>query len=196
MAAVLPAFAYGRTGLPGHDAGYTRVTRSRRAMAVLALIHGNLLLGFGCALVYAVPASSLISTLLAAAFTAVHQGLSGVCPGCVLTPDHKEMPVRDGESEPDRLSRQVLAPRNIRSSLVHDFLHRGLDYRIEPHLFPTVPRPNPRECRPLTTAHCAEQGLPYCEVSATRSSIEVRARLRQVTEQVGRRASRSSGPRP
>ena len=36
----------------------------------------------------------------------------------------------------------VLTFRNIRSSLVHDFLFGGLDCQIEHHLFPAVPRPN------------------------------------------------------
>ncbi|MEU0391969.1 hypothetical protein ABZ208_04145 [Streptomyces sp. NPDC006208] len=44
-----------------------------------------------------------------------------------------------------------------------------------------------RKCRPLTTAHCAERGLPCHEVSAIRSYIEVLAPLRQVTERPGRR---------
>nr|WP_244291529.1 hypothetical protein [Streptomyces subrutilus] len=62
---------------------------------------------------------------------------------------------------------------------------------MEHHLFPTVPRPNLRKCRPLAMAPCAELGLPYHEVSATRSYIEVLAHLRQVTERV-----KGGGPRP
>ncbi|MFE2249910.1 fatty acid desaturase family protein [Streptomyces lavendulae] len=84
------------------------------------------------------------------------------------------------------MSRQVLTSRNIRSSLLHDFLYGGLNYRIEHHLFPTVPRPYLRKCQPLTMADCAEQGLEYYEVSAARSYAEVLAHLRQVTEQVCR----------
>ncbi len=91
----------------------------------------------------------------------------------------------------------VIAVRQgLFSSLVHDFLCGGLNRETEHRLFPTVPRPDLRKYRPLATARCAAQGLPYHEVAATRSYVEVLAHLRQVTEQAGRSASRSSWPRP
>ncbi|WP_030729033.1 fatty acid desaturase family protein [Streptomyces sp. NRRL S-237] len=279
-AAVLLAFAYGQTGLLGHDVGHAQVTRDRKAMTALGLVHGNLLLGFSYgwwmshhtrhhnhpnhldhdpdilrrvvafsprqaegvsrlralvirhqaplffpllnleavglrvgsviairrgivrhpraeslllalhAVLYTTAVLCVLDPLRALVFVAVHQGLFGVYLGCVFAPNHKGMPVRDGDTEPDWLSRQVLTSRNIRSSRLHDFLFGGLNYQIEHHLFPTVPRPNLRRCRPLTMAHCAEMGLPYHEVSATRSYIEVLAHLRQVTDQVRRNAPR------
>ncbi|TLQ41927.1 fatty acid desaturase family protein [Streptomyces marianii] len=159
------------------------VVRRPRTESVLLALH---------ALAYAVVVFSLLGPLLAVAFIAVHQGLFGVYLGCVFAPNHKGMPVRDGDSEPDWLSRQVLTSRNIRSSRVHDFLYGGLNYQIEHHLFPTMPRPNLRKVRPLTRAHCATQDLPYYEVSATRSYVEVLAHLRQVTEQVRQESARSA----
>jgi fatty acid desaturase len=39
----------------------------------------------------------------------------------------------------------------------------GLNYQIEHHLFPSMPRPSLRRCRLVVRAFCAQQGLPYCE---------------------------------
>ena len=41
----------------------------------------------------------------------------------------------------------------------------GLNYQIEHHLFPTMPRPNLRSAQPLVRAFCQEHGLPYTEAS-------------------------------
>ncbi|MFF8658049.1 hypothetical protein [Streptomyces huasconensis] len=72
----------------------------------------------------------------------------------------------------------VIAVRQgLFSSFGHDFLCGGLSHRTEHRL-------------------CAAQGLPYHEVAATRSYVEVLAHLRQVTERAGRSASRSAWPRP
>ncbi|MGW1213921.1 fatty acid desaturase family protein [Streptomyces sp. NPDC002499] len=283
--AVLLAFAYGQTGLLGHDVGHQQVTRSRRAMEVLGLLHGNLALGFSYgwwmshhtkhhnhpnhldldpdilrrvvafsprqadgvsrlrtfvidrqaalffpllglesvglrvgsviairrgvprrprlelallavhAVAYLAVVFLTLAPLTAVAFVAVHQGLFGFYLGCVFAPNHKGMPVHDGE-EPDWLSRQVLTSRNIRSSRLHDFLYGGLNYQIEHHLFPGMPRPHLRRCRPLVMAYCAELGLPYYEVGAFRSYREVLAHLAGVTREVERLRRPSPALRP
>ncbi len=40
----------------------------------------------------------------------------------------------------------------------------GLNYQIEHHLFPSMPRPNLRKVQPLVRDYCAEHGVPYTEV--------------------------------
>ena len=55
------------------------------------------------------------------------------------------MPIRDGEEEPGlAATRQILTSRNIRPSLVVDYLYGGLNYQIEHHLFPAMPSVNLR----------------------------------------------------
>ena len=46
-----------------------------------------------------------------------------------------------------------------------DLLLGGLNYQIEHHLFPNMPRPNLRHAQPLVRAFCAHHGLPYVEAS-------------------------------
>ncbi len=44
--ATVLAFWYGQTGFVGHDIGHGQVTRSRKWMPILGMLHGNLLMGF------------------------------------------------------------------------------------------------------------------------------------------------------
>lgn len=42
-----------------------------------------------------------------------------------------------------------------------DWLWGGLNYQIEHHLFPTMPRPNLTRCSQLVKSFCHENNLPY-----------------------------------
>jgi fatty acid desaturase len=69
----------------------------------------------------------------------------------------------------DFLRRQVLMSRNVRGGLWVDFALGGLNYQIEHHLFPSMPRPNLRRAQPLVRAYCAEHGVSYTEVGLLES---------------------------
>jgi fatty acid desaturase len=45
----------------------------------------------------------------------------------------------------------------------------GLNYQVEHHLFPNMPRPNLRRAQPVVRAFCAERGVAYTEVSVLES---------------------------
>ena len=57
----------------------------------------------------------------------------------------------------------MLTSRNVRGSRFVDFLLGGLNYQIEHHLFPNMPRPNLRHAQPLVRAFCRQHHLPYTE---------------------------------
>jgi fatty acid desaturase len=99
----------------------------------------------------------------AAAFIAVHQALIGLHLGCAFAPGHKGMVMPPEDSRWDFLRKQVLTTRNVRGGPATDWFLGGLNYQIEHHLFPSMPRPNLRKTQPLVRAHCAELGLPYAE---------------------------------
>jgi fatty acid desaturase len=42
-------------------------------------------------------------------------------------------------------------------------VYGGLNYQIEHHLFPSMPRSNLRRAQPLVRAYCAERGISYAE---------------------------------
>ncbi len=100
----------------------------------------------------------------AAAFFGVQMAVFGLCLGASFAPSHKGMPIIPPTAKLDFLERQVLTARNVRGSALVDFLMGGLDYQIEHHLFPSMPRPNLRRARPIVRAYCEEHGVPYAEV--------------------------------
>jgi fatty acid desaturase len=107
----------------------------------------------------------VLSPLQAVLFLAVQQGLFGLYLGCAFAPNHKGMPTLTQADELDFLRRQVLTSRNVRGSRLVDFLLGGLNYQIEHHLFPNMPRPNLRRAQPLVRAFCEQHDLPYAEAS-------------------------------
>jgi fatty acid desaturase len=107
----------------------------------------------------------VLSPAQAVAFVLVHQGLFGLYLGCSFAPNHKGMPTLTDAEELDFLRRQVLTSRNVTGSRGVDFVLGGLNYQIEHHLFPNMPRPNLRHAQPLVRAFCAHHGLPYVEAS-------------------------------
>jgi fatty acid desaturase len=101
----------------------------------------------------------------AVAFIVVQQGLFGFYLGCSFAPNHKGMPVLAASDKTDFLRRQVLTSRNVRGGWLTDFALGGLNYQIEHHLFPSMPRPSLRRSQPLIAAFCAERDLPYCQAT-------------------------------
>ena len=55
----------------------------------------------------------------------------------------------------------ILTTRNMRPSVFVDWFWGGLNYQIEHHLFPTMPRPNLNRCSQMVKRFCAKNGLPY-----------------------------------
>ncbi|GAA3769104.1 fatty acid desaturase family protein [Micromonospora maritima] len=110
-------------------------------------------------------------------FAAVHQGLWGLYMGCAFAPNHKGMPMPTADDDLDYLRKQVLTSRNVRGGRVVDLALGGLNYQIEHHLFPNMPRANLRRARPLVRAYCAEQGVPYAETGLVESYRQALAHL-------------------
>ncbi len=145
--------------------------RDRAAEAVLIAVH---LVAYGTLLV------TTLSWPQALVFFGLHKGLQGVYLGCSFAPGHKGMPVMDEEQARDPLLRQVLTSRNIRGSLFMDTLLGGLNYQIEHHLFPSMPRPSLRLAQPVVQRFCAARGVPYLETSAVASYAAVLRHLHSV----------------
>ncbi|MGA8113393.1 MAG: fatty acid desaturase [Actinocatenispora sp.] len=116
----------------------------------------------------------------AVAFIAVHQALFGVYMGLSFAPNHKGMPVLSRDDEMDYLRRQVLTSRNVRGGRLVDLLLGGLNYQIEHHLFPSMPRPNLRRSQQLVRDFCAEHRISYAETSLFGSYRLVLRHLYQV----------------
>lgn len=107
----------------------------------------------------------VLSPLKALVFVLVQQGLFGLYLGLVFAPNHKGMPILSKDDDSDFLRRQVLTARNVRGGRLTDMLFGGLNYQIEHHLFPSMPRPSLRAAQPIVRAYCLNHALPYAETT-------------------------------
>jgi fatty acid desaturase len=158
-----------------HVASLKSIVRGRgRANAVEALLLLVHVAAYVTALLLVLP------PVQAVAFAVVQQGLFGLYLGCSFAPNHKGMPTLTSAEELDFLRRQVLTSRNVRGSRFVDFLLGGLNYQIEHHLFPNMPRPNLRHAQPLVRAFCRQHDLPYTESTLFGSYTEALRHLHAV----------------
>ena len=150
-------------GLNLHASGVMAVlkgkTKARRVEGVLLTAH---------LVCYLAAVFLVLSPGIAVVFVVVHQTLWGVYMGSSFAPNHKGMPTMTGDS-PDFLRKQVLTSRNIRGGPVTDFVFGGLNYQIEHHLFPSMPRPHLRHAQPIVQRFCAAHAIPYHQTSLIRS---------------------------
>ena len=122
----------------------------------------------------------VLSPMTAVVFIAVHQGLWGVYMGCSFAPNHKGMPtVTEGHTW-DFLRKQVLTSRDVRGGRWVDFLLGGLNYQIEHHLFPSMPRPNLRRAQPIVREFCGEHAISYSQCGLWHSYGQVLRHLHAV----------------
>ncbi|MFI1675894.1 fatty acid desaturase family protein [Streptomyces sp. NPDC020607] len=148
--------------------------RERVVEGLLLIAH---LVGYVTLLLTAMPLGHAI------AFAVVHQALFGLHLGLAFAPNHKgmEMPDPNGERW-GHLRRQVLTSRNVRGGPMTDWFLGGLNYQIEHHLFPSMPRPHLRLAQPVVRAHCAAVGMSYAEAGFVDSYRQVLRHMYEVGE--------------
>jgi fatty acid desaturase len=122
----------------------------------------------------------VLEPLQALLFIAVHRGLFGTFMVSIFAPNHKAMPVLDRDSQLDFLHRQVLTSRNVIAHPVTDFWYGGLNYQIEHHLFPRLPRNKLREAQRIIKDFCGDHSIAYHETSVLQSYREILQHLHEV----------------
>ena len=145
-----------------------RACRNRAWEATLLAVHFAVYLG---AVFFVLPPAKAV------AFILVQQGLLGFYLGCSFAPNHKGMPILAASDKTDFLRRQVLTSRNVRGGWLTDFALGGLNYQIEHHLFPSMPRPNLRRAQALVAEFCASRDVPYAQTSLLGSYVQVLGHL-------------------
>lgn len=104
-------------------------------------------------------------------FVLVHHLINGLYMVSIFATNHKGMPLL--KEKMDFLRMQVVTARNIKSNpLVHLWMG-GLDYQIEHHLFPTMPRSNLKKAKKIVKPYCEKHGIPYYETGFFRSYVEI-----------------------
>jgi fatty acid desaturase len=104
-----------------------------------------------------------LSPLKAVVFMAVHLGLFGLYMGGSFAPNHKGMPIVPKDMKIDFMRRQVLMSRNVTGGRFVDVALGGLNYQVEHHLFPSMPRVALRHAQPIVEAFCAEKDVTYTQ---------------------------------
>jgi fatty acid desaturase len=113
-------------------------------------------------------------------FIFVHQAVFGIYMGSVFAPNHKGMPILPVDTPLDFLRQQVVTARNVRPNPITDFWYGGLNYQIEHHLFPTLPRNKLGEARLIVKDFCRDHAIDYYETSLIQSYKEILISLHEV----------------
>ncbi|HWE91636.1 MAG TPA: acyl-CoA desaturase [Pseudonocardiaceae bacterium] len=174
-------------GLSLHIAGVLAVWRREvKATKLEAALLAAHIIGYLTAVFW------VLSPLQAVVFIAVHQGIWGVYMGCSFAPNHKGMPTLSAGQKLDYLRKQVLTSRNVRGGRFVDFMLGGLNYQIEHHLFPSMPRANLRYAQPVVQQFCVGNGIPYHQTTAVGSYAQVLRHLHAIGAPL-RRAAPTAG---
>lgn len=144
--------------------------RRRTELTVIAVR----LVGYPAILVWLMPLG------MAMAFLGVQLAVTGVYLGMSFAASHIGMPVLPAGAKLDFLRRQVLMSRNISGGRAASLAMGGLNYQIEHHLFPSMPRPNLRRVRPVVREYCRQHEIRYQQVTILRAWLVVAAHLNRV----------------
>lgn len=112
---------------------------------------------------------------MAFAFIGVQLAVFGVYMGASFAVNHTGMPILPRDSKIDFLRRQVLTSRNIRGGTPMATFMGGINYQVEHHLFPNMPRPNLKAAQVIAREYCRNNSILYTEVGllpAYRSVIQ------------------------
>ncbi|WOQ69984.1 acyl-CoA desaturase [Microbacterium limosum] len=117
---------------------------------------------------------------MAFAFLGVQLAVFGVYMGAAFAPNHKGMPIIDRDAKLDFFSKQVRTSRNVSGGWWATWLMGGLNYQVEHHLFPSMPRPHLAQAREIVREACVSFDVPYSETTLWRSYGIVIAYLNRV----------------
>jgi len=101
-----------------------------------------------------------------------------------ITLSHFSMPVYEGHNETEFFRTQVLGSMDIDCSTNMDWFHGGLQFQVEHHLFPRMPRYHLRNARPYVIQLCKKYEIPYTSVSFLEANKMVISTLRDVSQKL------------
>ncbi|SEQ72648.1 fatty acid desaturase family protein [Microlunatus flavus] len=114
------------------------------------------------------------------AFLGVQLAVFGFYMGASFAPNHIGMAVVPRDVKLDFLSKQVATSRNVSGGWWATVLMGGLNYQIEHHLFPSMPRPHLAAARRLVREHCRANDVAYTETNLLSAWAIVARHLNQV----------------
>uniref|UniRef100_A0A8B9EI58 Fatty acid desaturase domain-containing protein n=1 Tax=Anser cygnoides TaxID=8845 RepID=A0A8B9EI58_ANSCY len=88
----------------------------------------------------------------------------------------------DYDKNKDWVSTQLHATCNVNQSLFNDWFTGHLNFQIEHHLFPTMPRHNYWKAAPLVKALCDKHGIEYKSKTLLRAFVDILHSLKESGE--------------
>lgn len=95
---------------------------------------------------------------------------------------HNGMSVYPAEERPDFWKLQVTTTRNVTSTYFSDWFCGGLQYQVDHHLFPSLPRHNLGKVHKLVEAFCVEQDVKYHEATMWVGTLEILEHLSTISK--------------
>ncbi|XP_053386747.1 acyl-CoA 6-desaturase-like [Mercenaria mercenaria] len=90
----------------------------------------------------------------------------------VAQSNHLPMNIKNDEANP-WLKLQIHATCNVEKSFFNDWFTGHLNFQIEHHLFPTMPRHNLYKIAPLVRSLCEKHGVPYTVKPLWQSFVDI-----------------------
>jgi fatty acid desaturase len=119
--------------------------------------------------------------LNAIAYFVVSQTSCGLFLALVFGLGHNGMAVYPADQRPDFWKLQVSTTRNVTNNMFVEWFFGGLQYQVDHHLFPMLPRHNLKKVNKLVASFCKEYGVTYHETDITSGTIEVLQHLNNVS---------------
>jgi fatty acid desaturase len=102
-----------------------------------------------------------MSPLMAVAWYLVANLLAGFGTAIVVFFNHYSVEKMDLGVAENFIKLQLTTTRNMTPGVVTDWICGGLNYQVEHHLFPTMPRHNLTKCSVFVKQYCEDSGIPY-----------------------------------
>jgi fatty acid desaturase len=121
---------------------------------------------------------------VAVAYFLVAQMWGGLLLALVFGVGHNGMAVYDADAKPGFGELQVTTTRNVEGTAFNSWFMGGLEYQIEHHLYPAMPRHSFARAAARTQALCKKHGVPYRCTGLLEGTNEVLTYLKDVAVEI------------
>lgn len=127
-------------------------------------------------------AFTLTTPLYAFVFLLTSQCVCGFLLAAVFSVNHNGMPVYTPEQSKnmDYYELSIVTGRNVEPTAFNNWFTGGLNFQIEHHMFPTIPRHNLPRVQALVESLCKKHNIPYHTTGLMQGLGEVVGRLAMV----------------
>ncbi|KAJ3383196.1 hypothetical protein HDU92_004343 [Lobulomyces angularis] len=125
-----------------------------------------------------------LSPMMAIVYIFVSQAICGFLLAIVFSINHNGMPILDTKeaSKVDFYEMQVMTGRDVTSNIFNDWFTGGLNYQIEHHIWPTLPRHNFHLVTEKVQSLCKKHNVPYHSTSLVNGVNEIIQRLDKISK--------------